>query len=185
MPARGRPSNNPLGRPAKYDAASAPEVARALAQAGATQEEIASTFGITSRQLRTWRAQYPELRDAMDAGNDVFDTRVERALAERAIGFYETWEEEKFNPVTGRKELLVHREYYPPDTKAARIWLTNRKRNDWKNVPKHEVETKRRSSDEILARIYERLAKLKEQGYLTTIELPALPAPQDDSDVED
>ena len=27
---------------------------------------------------------------------------VERALAERAIGFYETWEEEKFNPVTGR-----------------------------------------------------------------------------------
>jgi len=48
-----------------------------------------------------------------------------------------------------------------------------------------EVETKRRSSDEILARIYERLAKLKEQGYLTTIELPALPAPQDDSDVED
>ena len=48
-----------------------------------------------------------------------------------------------------------------------------------------EVETKRRSSDEILASIYERLAKLKEQGYLTTIELPALPAPQDDSDVED
>jgi len=55
----------------------------------ATQEEIASTLGITSRQLRTWRAQYPELRQAMDAGNEVFDTRVERALAERATGFYE------------------------------------------------------------------------------------------------
>jgi len=26
---------------------------------------------------------------------------------------------------------------------------------------------------------------LKEQGYLTTIDVPALPAPQDDSDVED
>jgi len=33
--------------------------------------------------------------------------------------------------------------------------------------------------------IYERLAKMKEQGYLTTIDLPALPAPADDSDVED
>ena len=33
--------------------------------------------------------------------------------------------------------------------------------------------------------IYERLAKMKEQGYLTTIDLPALPAPEDDSDVED
>ena len=48
-----------------------------------------------------------------------------------------------------------------------------------------EVEVKRRSSDEVLAGIYERLAKLKEQGYLKTIELPALPAPQDESDVED
>ena len=30
-----------------------------------------------------------------------------------------------------------------------------------------------------------RLAKLKEQGYLTTIDIPALPAPQDDNDIED
>jgi len=185
MPARGRPSNNPLGRPAKYDAASMPEAAKSLAQAGATQEEIASAFGITSRQLRTWRAQYPEFRIALDAGNEVFDTRVERALAERAIGFYETWEEDKINPVTGQRETFIHREYYPPDTKAANQWLTNRKRHEWKNVQNTEVEVKRRSSDEILASIYERLAKLKEQGYLTTIELPALPAPQDDSDVED
>jgi hypothetical protein len=121
----------------------------------------------------------------LDAGNEVFDTRVERALAERAIGFYETWEEDKINPVTGQRETFIHREYYPPDTKAANQWLTNRKRHEWKNVQNTEVEVKRRSSDEILAGIYERLAKLKEQGYLTTIELPALPAPQDDSDVED
>jgi transposase-like protein len=65
MAPRGRPSNNPLGRPAKYDAASMLEVAKSLAQAGATQEEIASAFGITSRQLRTWRAQYPEFRIAL------------------------------------------------------------------------------------------------------------------------
>ena len=185
MAPRGRPSNNPLGRPAKYDAASMPEAAKSLAQAGATQEEIASAFGITSRQLRTWRAQYPEFRIALDAGNEVFDTRVERALAERAIGFYETWEEDKINPVTGQRETFIHREYYPPDTRAANQWLTNRKRHEWKNVQNTEVEVKRRSSDEILAGIYERLAKLKEQGYLKTIELPALPAPQDESDVED
>src|SRR6516165_8738435 len=141
--------------------------------------------GGVPRQLRTWRAQYPEFRIALDAGNEVFDTRVERALAERAIGFYETWEEDKINPVTGQGETFIHREYYPPDTKAANQWLTNRKRHEWKNVQNTEVEVKRRSSDEILAGIYERLAKLKEQGYLTTIELPALPAPQDDSDVED
>jgi transposase-like protein len=75
------PANQPRGRgrPAKYDPASAPQIARALAQAGATQGEIASTLGVTSRQLRTWRAQYPEFRIALDAGNEVFDSRVERA----------------------------------------------------------------------------------------------------------
>jgi len=67
----------------------------------------------------------------LDAGNEVFDTRVERALAERAIGFYETWEEDKINPVTGQRETFIHREYYPPDTKAANQWLTNRKRHEW------------------------------------------------------
>src|SRR6516165_11755931 len=73
----------------------------------------------------------------------------------------------------------------PWHSKAANQWLTNRKRHEWKNVQNTEVEVKRRSSDEILAGIYERLAKLKEQGYLTTIDVPALPAPQDDSDIED
>ena len=63
--------------------------------------------------------------------------------------------------------------------------VTNRKRHEWKNVQNTEIEVKRRSSDEILAGIYERLAKLKEQGYLTTIDIPALPAPQNDSDIED
>src|SRR6516164_7122388 len=90
---------------------------------------------------------------AAGLGNEVFDTRVERALAERAIGFYETWEEDKINPVTGQRETFIHREYYPPDTKAANQWLTNRKRHEWKNVQNTEVEVKRRSSDEILASI--------------------------------
>src|SRR6516162_8623890 len=53
--------------------------------------------------------------------------------------FYETWEEDKINPVTGQRETFIHREYYPPDTKAANQWLTNRKRHEWKNVQNTEV----------------------------------------------
>jgi hypothetical protein len=52
-------------------------------------------------------------------------------------------------------------------------------------VQNTEIEVKRRSSDEILEEIYERLQGLRDQGYLTTIDVPALPAPQDDSDVND
>src|SRR6516225_10002665 len=70
----------------------------------------------------------PSSMGGYSGGSQGIDTRVERALAERAIGFYETWEEDKINPVTGQRETFIHREYYPPDTKAANQWLTNRKR---------------------------------------------------------
>jgi hypothetical protein len=49
--------------------------------------EIADCFAVTTRTLSNWLAQYTELRDAVDAGNDVFNPRVERALAERALGY--------------------------------------------------------------------------------------------------
>ena len=75
--------------------------------------------------------------------------------------------------------------YFPPEVSAIKYHLNNRAKDRWRDVQNVEVETKRRTSGEILAGIYERLAKLKEQGYLTTIDIPALPAPQDDSDIED
>jgi hypothetical protein len=34
----------------------------------------------------------------------VFDTKVERALAVRAIGYFASWEDEMINPMTGAKE---------------------------------------------------------------------------------
>jgi hypothetical protein len=44
----------------------------------------------SEKTLQNWINQYPELHEAIQAGNDVFNPRVERALAERAIGFYQT-----------------------------------------------------------------------------------------------
>ena len=77
------------------------------------------------------------------------------------------------------------RKHYPPEVSAIKYHLNNRAKERWREQQNIEVETKRRSSKEILAGIIERLHKIKEQGYLTTIDLPALPAPQDDSDIED
>jgi hypothetical protein len=77
------------------------------------------------------------------------------------------------------------RKHYPPEVSAIKYHLNNRAKDRWRDTQNIEVETKRRSSQEILASIYERLAKMREQGYLTSIDVPALPAPEDDSDVED
>src|SRR6516225_5724320 len=177
-----RPTRGPVS---KYDPETCPRQAKFLAARGATQSEIADCLGISLAQFKRWLTQYPELYEAVQAGNDTFTPRVERALAERAIGYEYTWEEEEINPVTGQKQLVRKHKYFLPEVSAIKYHLNNRAKDRWRNVQNVEVETKRRTSGEILASIYERLAKLKEQGYLTTIDIPALPAPQDDSDVED
>src|SRR6266700_4893791 len=83
------------GAPSKYDPKNFPRIAKLLAQRGAILCEIAECFGVNTRTLTRWLNQYPELREAIDAGNDVFNPRVERALAERAIGFWVDVEESR------------------------------------------------------------------------------------------
>jgi hypothetical protein len=75
-----------------------------MAKTGSTQAEIADALDITTRTFLMWLAKHPELRAALTAGNEVFDARVERSLAERAIGGFVSWEDEEINPVKGVKE---------------------------------------------------------------------------------
>jgi Homeodomain-like domain len=165
-----------------YDPKHYPRYAKFLAERGATQAEIADCFGISTRTLQRWIVQYPELKEAVQAGNEVFNARVERALAERAIGFYAdqyTWrattdQERK----QGKPEYVLvptTRTYYPPDVAAARYWTKNRMRDKWNDVNKVEVATKRRSSEEILEGIHAKLLDLQAKGYLQGLVVPALP----------
>jgi transposase-like protein len=82
-----RPAPKKMGAPTKYDSKRFPEEARFLAQRGAILSEIAEFFEVSTTTLSRWLNEYPELREAVDDGNDVFNTRVERSLAARAIGF--------------------------------------------------------------------------------------------------
>jgi len=142
--------------------------------------------------LRELRPHATTVAVLMNPGNISFaETQVSdiqtaaHALAERAIGYDDTWEEEVLNPVTGELRTVKMRRHYPADVGAIKFHLTNRAKDRWREQQNIEVETKRETSQEILDRIYARLAKMREQGYLTSINVPALPAPEDDSDVED
>jgi hypothetical protein len=104
-----------------------------LARYGATQQEIAELLGISRMTVIRWSVQHPEFGQAIQAGNDVFNRRVERALAERAIGFYAdqfTWRattEQQRKQGKPRYELVpTGRTYYPPDVTAAIYWTKNR-----------------------------------------------------------
>jgi transposase-like protein len=71
-----------------------PQFARFMCQRGATMAELAQAFKISNSTLYEWLNKHQELNDAVQVGVDVFNPRVERALAERAIGFFVTLREE-------------------------------------------------------------------------------------------
>jgi hypothetical protein len=81
-------------------------VVTAMAKIGATNADMADALDVSLRTFTTWCSQFPELREAVDVGKELFDTRVERALAERAIGYFASWEDEAHNPAKGVKEPL-------------------------------------------------------------------------------
>ena len=65
-----------------------------LALRGATNEEIAEAFHISTRTFIRWKKDNPSLNDAVTEGKEIADTKVEKALYTRAIG-YESVESER------------------------------------------------------------------------------------------
>jgi hypothetical protein len=52
---------------------------------------------------------------------DIFNHRVERALAERALGFWVVMQPEERDPETGEVLRPAVRQYYPPDPRCTRL----------------------------------------------------------------
>jgi hypothetical protein len=157
------------GQPTKYSAKRFPNEARFLASRGATLAEIADCFGVSTRTLYYWNAKYPELRQAIDSGiTGAFNPRIERALAERAIGY--SVDEEHWFVVKGELESRIVRKHYPPDTTAGIYWTKNTMQK-WRDVHRHDVNVAPlKSSDELRQLLLEGFKDYIDQGLL---QLPA------------
>ena len=108
-------------------------IARAAARFGAIDEEIADELNIGITTLERWKEKYPEFRGALKAGKDVFDERIERSLAQRAIG-YSHPAVKAFMTRDGKIVEHKYIEHYPPDTTAAIYWLKNRRPDRWRDA---------------------------------------------------
>jgi len=106
-----------------YSARWVPRLARWLAGAGMTEEEIAGELDITSRTLRNWKADHPELAEAIAEGKAPVDDQVEGALLRRALGF--TYHERLVGGEVERVAL--------PDVGACSLWLRNRRPDRWRD----------------------------------------------------
>lgn len=112
------------------------EQARKLALLGATDKEIADFFEVSDRTLYRWKNDSAEFCQALKAGKEVADDRVERSLYHRAVGY--TYSAVKIFQHQGVPVEVPYDEHIPPDTTACIFWLKNRKPGEWRD--KQDVE---------------------------------------------
>jgi hypothetical protein len=125
------------GRPSKYVPIFAAQ-AKLLCERGATDAELADFFCVSINTVRAWQALHGEFLQAVRVGKESADDRVERSLYQRAVGY--TFDTVTiFAPTTTRGAAVVeHREHCPPDVGAQKLWLTNRRREAWRERQEHE-----------------------------------------------
>ena len=130
----------PTGRPTDYDPAFVERAAELCAH-GATDQELADEFGVHVSTIYAWRARHQEFREAVIAGKDAADDRVERSLFHRAVGY--TFDAIKIMQEKGDPLIVPYREHVPPDVGAAMNWLKNRRPDKWRE--KQEIDVSVRS----------------------------------------
>lgn len=124
------------GRPSSYQKGFASQ-ARKICELGATDQEIADFFEVDVRTIYRWKHDHDEFCQALKAGKDIADERVERSLYQKAIG-YEQDEVKIFMPAQAKAPVYApYRAKIAPDTTAAIFWLKNRRSQDWRD----KVET--------------------------------------------
>ena len=124
-----------MGRPSDYRPEFV-EQARKLCELGATDIDLADFFEVDVRTIYRWKHDHDEFCQALKAGKEIADERVERSLYQRAVGY--TFEATKIFNASGSPLIVPYREHVAPDTTACIFWLKNRRKNEWRD--KQDVE---------------------------------------------
>lgn len=125
-----------MARPTKYKPEYC-EQAEKLCRLGATDIEIADFFDVEVRTLYRWKGEHEAFCQALKAGKEISDERVERSLFARANGYEH--DEVDIRVVDKAIVQTPIRKYYPPDTTAAIFWLKNRRPDLWREKVDHTL----------------------------------------------
>lgn len=122
------------GRPTKYQEAYAGQAFK-LCLLGATDVALANFFEVDEATIYRWKDRYPEFCEALKAGKFRADAEVANKLYQRALGY--SHPEDKIFQYEGDPVIVPTMKHYPPDVKAAIMWLQNRQPELWRD--KQEV----------------------------------------------
>jgi hypothetical protein len=141
------------------------DLAYKFALLGATNEQLAQFFGVTTTAIERWLVKQPEFYDAVKRGREVADATVADSLFRRATGY--SHPDYVSSSYQGVVTLTETTKYYPPDVSAAIFWLKNRQREKWHEVPRHELAGKDRGTIETTdASLADLHAELSRRGVL-------------------
>jgi hypothetical protein len=130
------PTVNKGGRPTVYK----PEYndqAYKLCLLGATDEELADFFGVDERTINDWKLKHEGFFQSLRAGKTEADANVADKLYKVATGYEH--EEDVIMQYQGQPVIVPTTKHYAPDTKAASLWLRNRRPDKWTETTRTEV----------------------------------------------
>jgi hypothetical protein len=111
---------------------SAPEIVKAIAMQGVTDDELAFMFGLPPKTIEGWRKMYDSFDSALEEGRTVADLEVVEALHKKATGY--SYEKE-FSTKEGKVRSFT--QHVEPETNAIKFWLQNRTPEQWNRAAKH------------------------------------------------
>jgi len=112
------------------------EQAKKLCKLGATDQDLAEFFKVSTRTIMRWQVEFPAFCHALKVAKAEADQRVERSLYQRAVGYAHP--DVHVSNYQGEVTLTPITKHYAPDTVACIFWLKNRQPELWRD--KHEVE---------------------------------------------
>ncbi len=118
-----------MGRPTSYRDEYA-EKAHKLCLLGITDVDLADMFDIAVSTLYEWKKKVPDFSEALLAGKKFADAEVASSLFERAKGY--TCDDIHVSQFGGKVIITNIKKHYPPDVAAAKLWLTNRQPDLWR-----------------------------------------------------
>lgn len=127
------------GRPTSYRKEYNDQV-RKLCLLGYTDRQLSDFLGIRESTLNNWKKSKEGFLESLRAGKDSADANVVDSLYQRAMGYEH--DEDKILQVKGKALIVPTTKHYPPDTAAAKLWLTNRQPDSWREKQDFEITGK-------------------------------------------
>ena len=96
--------------PTKYKAEYAKQAAVAC-KLGATDQDLSELFDVSRSTINLWKIQFKGFSDALKPAKEIADSRVERALYQRAVGY--SHEEDDIRVIEGKVVVTPTVKHYP------------------------------------------------------------------------